>query len=124
MAGLAATAQGHGGGAMKKRPFGREGGRERVERELRFHFDCLVEELVASGLTLLEARDRAARRLGNLDEVRSRCEAIEARRERTERWRKWLGDLRQDLALALRQVAHRPAFTAGVAITLALGLGA
>jgi putative ABC transport system permease protein len=103
-----------------KKPFGREG----VEGELSFHFDSLVEDLIAGGLTLEEAHLKAAQRLGNLDEVKSQCAAIEARRERTERWGHWLGDLRQDLALALRQLARRPVFTAGVAITLALGLGA
>jgi len=105
---------------VKRKPFGREG----VDEELRFHFDRLVEDLVAGGLGEEEARERAARRLGNLDEVRSQCAAIEARRDRVERRNQWLSDLRQDLWLALRQLTHQPAFAAGVVVTLALGLGA
>jgi hypothetical protein len=79
---------------VKKQPFGREG----VDEELQFHFDRLVDDLIASGLTPSEARERPAQRLGNLDDVRAQCAAIEARRDPTDRSRRWIADLRAGLA--------------------------
>jgi predicted permease len=98
--------------------------RQTIDEELQFHFDRLVEDLIAGGLDPAQAREQARRRMGNLDDVRAECAAIETRRARAESLRRWLADLRQDLWLALRQISHRRAFSLGVVITLALGLGA
>ncbi|MDA0205685.1 MAG: ABC transporter permease [Acidobacteria bacterium] len=89
---------------------------ERLDQELRYHFDKQVEEYVASGLSPEEARRKARLEFGHLDEVKEECRDI--------RPFAWLDGLRRDVRFALRLFARSPGFSAVCLVTLALGIGA
>jgi predicted permease len=98
--------------------------RRELDEELAFHLEERVAEAIARGVPPGKARKEALRRMGDLDRARAACARIDARRARGERWSLRLEELRQDLVLAVRSLKRRPTFTAGVVLTLALGLGA
>jgi putative ABC transport system permease protein len=89
---------------------------DEVARELAFHYEQLVEEYTAEGLTIGEARDAARRALGNPALVAEQC--------RDQRGVTWFHNVRQDLASGFRLLARTPGLTAIAAVSLALGIGA
>jgi predicted permease len=87
-----------------------------LNEELRFHLDQETQFLQEGGLDQRAARREAQLRLGSVE--RCKEEVHDARGVRL------LQDLGRDLALAARSLARKPFFSAGVVLTLALGVGA
>jgi putative ABC transport system permease protein len=97
---------------------------ERVDDELRFHFDMTVEELMARGMSPEEARREAERRFGSVEQTRARLESIDQGQVRQRTMQNWWSAFSQDARYAIRGLRHRPGFALAVIITLGLGIGA
>ena len=93
--------------------------RRRVERELdeelQFHLERKIDEGIAEGLSPDEARRRAMRAMGGLDQ---RKEEI-----RDTRHIHWLTDFMDDVRYACRSLRRTPGLAAFVVVTLAMGIG-
>src|ERR1700745_1765350 len=86
-----------------------------LDRELTYHFDRRVADLIHSGLPEPEARRRAALELGGATQVRE---------EVRDMWlTRWLRDFVYDLRFSARSFLRLPSFTATAALSLALGIG-
>lgn len=98
--------------------FGRR--RNRMERdlarELQYHMDRRVEDMVRDGLTPAEAKRRAAIEFGGVVQVQ------EAVRD-TWSWQ-WLDTVARDIQYSVRSLARSWGFTLGAGAVLALAIGA
>src|SRR4029077_1687275 len=88
---------------------------QELDEELQFHLEMKTEEGIAQGLPPDEARYRALRSLGGLEQQKH--EMRDMRRVH------WLTDFVDDVRYAVRSLRRTPGLTALVAITLALGIG-
>ncbi|HEX6966457.1 MAG TPA: ABC transporter permease, partial [Gemmatimonadaceae bacterium] len=95
-----------------------------VDDELRFHLEARTEALIASGLAAADAREQAVREFGDIGDAREELVALDRRRTRRMRVREWGEAIAFDLRYAVRGLKAQPALTAGIVVTLALGIGA
>src|SRR6266566_1301417 len=86
-----------------------------LDEELQFHLEHKIEEGIAEGLSPEEARYRALRAMGGLEQRRD--EMRDMRRIH------WLTDFVDDVRYATRSLRRTPGLTACVVITLTLGIG-
>jgi predicted permease len=87
-----------------------------LDRELHYHIDRRVTDLIHSGLSEPEARRRVALELGGATQVREEVRDIWLTR--------WLRDFVYDLRFSARSFLRSPSFTATAVLSLALGIGA
>jgi predicted permease len=87
-----------------------------LDRELQYHIDRRLADLIHSGLPEPEARKRVALELGGQMQVREEVRDVWLNR--------WLRDFVHDLRFSARSILRSPSFTAAAVLSLALGIGA
>src|SRR5437667_8351069 len=87
-----------------------------LDRELSYHFDRRVSDLILSGFPELEARRQATLEFGGITRVREEVRDVWLAR--------WLRDFVYDLHFSARSFLRSPSFTATAVLSLALGIGA
>jgi predicted permease len=87
-----------------------------LDRELKYHIDRRVGDLIQSGLPEPEARRRAKLELGGATQIREEVRDVWLTR--------WLRDFIYDSRFSARSFLRSPSFTATAVLSLALGIGA
>src|SRR5687767_5430433 len=87
-----------------------------MSEEMRTHLELQVRENLARGMSPDEARYAAQRSFGGVEQIKERL--------RDQRGSRWLEQFAQDCRYAARQIHRNPGFSAIVALSLGLGIGA
>ena len=88
---------------------------DELDAELRFHFDRLVADYTAEGLSEEEARRRARAEFGGVEAIKDDC--------REARGTRWAHDLTQAVRYSARRLVKERRVTLVAVLALALGIG-
>ncbi len=94
-----------------------------IQRELDFHLEETVAELVARGMDEATAREEAARRFGDMRWYRRELRRLDRGREKRERVAGVFRVIEESMAEALRGAGRAPGLAAAIVVVMALGLG-
>ncbi|MEJ2679754.1 MAG: permease prefix domain 1-containing protein, partial [Gemmatimonadota bacterium] len=94
-----------------------------IQRELDFHLEETVAELVSRGMDEASARDEAARRFGDVRRYRRELRRLDRGRETRDRAVGRMRSVAEVVAEAVRGVRRGPGLALAVVVLMALGLG-
>src|SRR5215471_10371994 len=86
-----------------------------LDKELAYHVERRIADLISEGKNPQEAARRARLEFGGADAIKEAC--------RDSRGTRWLEDLIQDCRYGARVLWRSPVFTSVAILSLALGIG-
>ncbi len=95
-----------------------------VDDEILFHLQSRIDALVAEGVSPEEARASALKQFGDVRGVRGDMLVLDRERETAARRRRFIAEIRQDVAYGVRTLRRNAALAGLVIGGLALGIGA
>ncbi|MDF2772390.1 MAG: permease [Geminicoccaceae bacterium] len=95
-----------------------------MNEEIEAHLALLTADFVAQGMAPAEARGRAEREFGAVDDIRDACVTIERRRRRRVNLQERLMSILQDTRYAARSLRSNAGFAVAAILCTALGVAA